>query len=736
MTMDERFEQKFQDPLNQALHAGSDSTSADHSRKPFSPGQMIDNRFRIVRELGRGGTGTVYQVDQVLLKQSYAMKVLDPLQINDEAWRRFQKEAQAAGKLDHPGFVKVHDFGLIDNQIPYFTMDLVQGETLAERLRRNGPIPVAQALPIFIQLCFALDYAHSKGVIHRDIKPSNISISKDDTTNGEQIKILDFGIAKLVGVDTTSLTKVGAVFGTPFYMSPEQCLGQPVDFRSDIYSLGCVFFEVLAGAPPFTSEQALTLMMQHQSEKPPSLKEVSMGGQFPSALEELIRKMLAKNPNNRYQRLTEMVSDLMELQQGKTPKVSVPNKSEATSTSTKLKVAAIALVATVLLGAAAAGTMYFQSRKAEAGANNNAAKTLTAADSTINVIDPSVDALSTNLGTDDDAVTTAEFFSVPEVRSGISYRVFNFPKKKPIGEIGFTELGKDVKHYEPAVGKIEVACNPGKPCIEFRPSWQMCNTSPQLLKKFRPDEVGCLSFDDNDVRKSVIPDDIYDNTLTFVDNLKSIYFIDVPTPATDASIPHLAKLPKLVSIRCSRTKLTGDGLSRLPQLASMKHIAMGMLKNARAALPVLKHSQTLEALKLVADGVTDADLKLLSKISSLRELVLRRNPGITDAGVKYLVGTSPHLYMLALDGCNITPKSISTLKQLNVVNFISIDVSGWSKADVAELLKQVKCDVCSYDSKNSKYVSLRSASQNNLKNGDASGGMKNERQRGAIDYGD
>ena len=122
------------------------------------------------------------------------------------------KEAQAAALLDHPGFVKVHDFGLIESTIPFFTMDLVTGESLADHIRRAGPMPVKEAIPIFLQLCFALNYAHSKGIIHRDLKPSNIGLFFSDTLSGAQIKILDFGIAKWIGSDAVTMTKTGTVF--------------------------------------------------------------------------------------------------------------------------------------------------------------------------------------------------------------------------------------------------------------------------------------------------------------------------------------------------------------------------------------------------------------------------------------------------------------------------------------------------------------------------------------------
>ncbi len=688
------------------LAGGVESTSTGDQRKAFSPGQMIDTRFRIIRELGRGGTGTVYQAEQVLLKRQYAMKVLDPIQVSDEAWRRFQKEAQAAGRLDHSGFVKVHDFGLIDNQIPYFTMDLVVGDTLAERLRKQGPMSVEKALPIFIQLCFALDYAHSQGVIHRDVKPSNISITTSPTSAEEQVKILDFGIAKLVGVDTTSLTQVGSVFGTPSYMSPEQCMGQTVDLRSDIYSLGCVFFEMLAGAPPFTNEHALTLMMQHQSEAPPSLKEVSMGGQFPAALEALIQRMLSKNPKDRYQRLVDTANDLIDLQQGKAPSSKIAKKIEENYSlkRNKIVVTVVAVALAVIAGSAALYVTQGKqldgktesSKEGPAGLLNANAPNETALDE--KEMNETAELFDRSKTADYSDALLQEYFSTDEQLGGVSYRRFHFPKKTSIGDIVYRDL-QNKEHATPAIGVITVPRYPSQPTIiGMTIDWVMCKTSPQLLKKFRPDEIGYLAFHDDDLRKAAAGDDIYDDALSFIDGLTNIYAIDLPPAATDKCLEHLAKLPHLSFLGASRTEISGNELKKLPTLQQLKGLKIGMVKDARVVLPKIRQSKSLTVLKAVADDLQDSDLKNLSDLPALEQLVLRKNPKITDQGLSFLVGL-PNLKRLLIDGCSITPGAIKTLSKMKVGEFICLDVSKWSKADVAALLKAVPCQVLTWNEK-------------------------------------
>ncbi len=694
--MDDQFDLNLRNSLHLNQPESGDTASSDDQRKSFSPGQMIDTRFRIIRELGRGGTGTVYQVEQVLLKKEFAMKVLDPIQVTDESWRRFQKEAQAAGRLDHPGFVKVYDFGLINNQIPYFTMDFVAGDTLAECLRKQGPMSVASALPIFIQLCFALDYAHSQGVIHRDVKPSNISLIPATGTADAQIKILDFGIAKLVGVDTTSLTQVGSVFGTPFYMSPEQCMGQPVDLRSDVYSLGCVFFEMLTGAPPFTTENALTLMMQHQSDTPPSLKEASMGGQFPAALEALIQKMLSKNASERYQRLVDTANDLIDLQQGNAPSVTIAKKIQEGTSSKRNKFAfsLVGLTLTVI-----AGTVFFftQARhQPEPAVLKADAKPSPAANGLLPQLESENVEMFDNGSQVDFSDVNDAYFSSELTQNGIPCRLFKFSNKSSIGDMAYYDL-QNKRQEIPAKGKIIVAKFPTQPSIiDITLDWKMCKASPQLLKKFRPDEIGYLRFKDDDFRKTLGADDCFDDTLSFIDNLTSIYAIDLPSPVTDKGLNHLANLPHLKFIDASRTRISGDEMKKIPTLRQLRVLKISMIKNARVVLPKLKQSPVLRSLKVVADNIQDPDLKNLANLPALEELSLRDNPKVTDAGLEYLVGL-PNLQRITLDGCHITPKSIKTLSKMNVQNLVCLDVSQWSKADIEALQHAVSCKVRSWN---------------------------------------
>ncbi len=291
-----------------------DSSAHNLPVEVFEPGQMLGGKYKLVSLIGAGGMGAVYKVEQVFLRREFALKTLNTNQTSDIAMRRFQMEARATSLLRHANLVQVHDFGLLDDGRPYLVMDYVDGITLAQYLKEKAPLAIDEAVKIVMQACEGLAYAHEQKIVHRDIKPSNIMLlNKTDISTSGSIKVLDFGIAKLTSHEEgeiQALTRTGEIFGSPLYMSPEQCSGAAVDQRSDIYSLGCVLFEALTGVPPHMGHNSLTTMLRHQSERAPTLKEASLGREFPSGLEQILARMLTKAPDDRYADLSSVSRDL------------------------------------------------------------------------------------------------------------------------------------------------------------------------------------------------------------------------------------------------------------------------------------------------------------------------------------------------------------------------------------------------------------------------------------------
>jgi hypothetical protein len=289
--------------------------------------------FSEVELIGSGGMGKVYRAFDATMNRTVAIKVMT-LSANDaQHVKRFMREAQAMSRLDHPNITKVYRVGQNDNLQPYMVLEYVEGESLAALLKRESRLPEPKAIELFKQLASALACAHSQGIVHRDVKPSNVLVS------GAVAKLADFGIARDL-MRTTQATAPGMLMGSPMYASPEQCAGEAVDARSDIYSLGCLMFEVLSGKRPFEAEDLFSLAMMHQTDAPPQLTEVAPG------LNRVVQRCLMKNRADRFADGSEL---LKALEAGDTNLVvAVPSKGAIKPRSATAPIAIGAAIATTL----------------------------------------------------------------------------------------------------------------------------------------------------------------------------------------------------------------------------------------------------------------------------------------------------------------------------------------------------------------------------------------------------
>ena len=276
---------------------------------------FLGERYLDFSPAGKGGMGQVFQAYDQFLKKEVAVKVLIGEQASDRQIMRFQKEAKLASSLAHPNIVKIFDFGVSERQELFLIMDFVRGESLQDLINRNGPLPLQEALGYAGQICDALSHAHSHGVVHRDIKPSNIMLEASERGK-PMVKIVDFGLAKQVD-DQSGFISQGSTVGTPLYTSPEQVKNEIVDYRSDIYSLGCVLFAMLTGKPPFRGETAMATFEMHVNR---DVSEISLDDCLESLseesredLEDIIHHSMTKSPDGRYQDIMEFKADLQEL---------------------------------------------------------------------------------------------------------------------------------------------------------------------------------------------------------------------------------------------------------------------------------------------------------------------------------------------------------------------------------------------------------------------------------------
>ncbi|MGV0810649.1 Stk1 family PASTA domain-containing Ser/Thr kinase [Mycolicibacterium boenickei] len=291
--------------------------------------QHLSDRYELGEILGFGGMSEVHIARDTRLHRDVAVKVLRADLARDPSfYLRFRREAQNAAALNHPAIVAVYDTGEAETPngpLPYIVMEYVDGVTLRDIVHTEGPIPPRRAIEIIADACQALNFSHQHGIVHRDVKPANIMISKNNA-----VKVMDFGIARALADTGNSVTQTAAVIGTAQYLSPEQARGETVDARSDVYSLGCVLYEILTGEPPFIGDSPVAVAYQHVREDPvpPSRRHTGISPE----LDAVVLKALAKNPDNRYQTAAEMRTDLIRVHSGEAPEApKVLTESERTS---------------------------------------------------------------------------------------------------------------------------------------------------------------------------------------------------------------------------------------------------------------------------------------------------------------------------------------------------------------------------------------------------------------------
>ena len=288
-------------------------------------GRVLGDRYELVDQLGFGGMAEVFRAKDLRLGRDVAVKVLRADLARDPSFQsRFRREAQAAASLSHPAIVAVFDTGE-DGGVPYIVMELVEGRTLRDIIQTEGRLAPERAIDVVAYVCEALEYSHQAGIVHRDIKPGNVMV-----TNTGDVKVMDFGIARAVTASQATMTQTAAVMGTAQYLSPEQARGEHVDARSDIYSTGCLLYELLCGRPPFLGDSPVAVAYQHvREEAPPPSRYADVVG---PDLDAIVLTAIAKSPAHRYQSAADMRDDLDRARRGE-PVAAAPSLPGETTTS-------------------------------------------------------------------------------------------------------------------------------------------------------------------------------------------------------------------------------------------------------------------------------------------------------------------------------------------------------------------------------------------------------------------
>lgn len=673
---------------NLAQNQTSTKIVENHSFLEFETGKVLLEKYRVVKLLGQGGMGSVYEVEDFETGNSFALKFLHKQQTNDATWRRFDIEAKTANKLDHPNLIKVYETGLLPDGQPFFIMDLVAGEPLSDILKQRGRLTLAQSLKIFIQVGFALSHAHENGVIHRDIKPSNIMLQRqenEDILNG-LVKVVDFGIAKLTGQDEFSqqtLTKTGEIFGSPLYMSPEQCMGVAVDHRSDLYSLGCVFYETLTGAPPLVGENALSTMLKHQSEKAIPLKEASLGIEFPEKIETIVARLLAKEIGDRYQSAQLMTADLVNFESlQNNPIIAIgTTKVEA---GRKINVSAVvlaALSALTLCGGMAAG--YFiphppppnTSLKSTAELLENGVVFADAGVNPTTVTEQERQAFRTN-----DILKKLENsqFKFSRIDLQNRARIFKFPPVS-VGLIGVFDAKNNQAKTRPAIDEIAF---PLDAPIFFSPN-KFFKDHPDLFKHFGESDIQYLDLIDRkgDILIDSEPTDI-NKILKNITYMKSLRRFEIGNVnLRENGWECVNAFPNLTELFVSQVNFPPDKIATYKHFQKLQRFSLIVKRNVDPVLEKLRGSKNLRILTVVHCHITDRTAPIFASFPNLTDIELSKTQ-IGNETIKALPAT---LLTIDIRGCTLNSSALPYFKKFKKLRSILLDPTIFSPADLKKL---------------------------------------------------
>jgi len=618
-------------PIYYQERSESDTTG---NQELFAPGSIVDGRYKILSLIGQGGMGTVYLCEHIYLGTRLALKVLDAENISSTGIRRFQQEAKLIVSIEHENIVTVHDFGVIADRYPFFTMDYLEGESLAAVLAKKGTFTTAEALPIVKGICAGLSHAHAHGVVHRDIKPSNIMII-DDTDNSEnkRVCLVDFGIAKLSTANHTeeqSLTRTGEVFGSPLYMSPEQCAGEPVDERADIYSLGCVLFEMLSGTPPFLGATAFTTMVQHYTrEKPPSLKEATLGREFPQEIENIVAKMLNKEVDHRYQNLTSVIQDLGDMEHGKQPRHLGTTSRAKSQKSSQDKIPIIFGALTAVTLAFAMLLFWQTNHTATATQTLNPASTATFTTAQTSTVKP------TNVPYDGSKLPSLDAILIPEHPEMLSRLA------QPISS---ADLDKLLSQPDPD-SRLDLRMR--------------ILTSDDLMK------IGKTAWVEHFSAKGA---KISNQALSNLTKLKLWNLNLNSTNFNDRGAKAISKFNKLRILNLGNTEVSDDGMKELSGMKILEKLELDGTEITVGGLNALSHCKSLNWLSLRSiKSLNDGDVKPLQ--SSKLQFLNIEDTAIGDKSVESIIAM-PELRTICIGESKISIKGTEAL--LNMKNLKNI----------------------------------------------------------------
>jgi len=663
---------------------------------PAVLGVALANTYEFIEAVGSGGMSVIYKARHRALNRFVAIKMLHGHMLTDNVIMRFQQEAKASSLLVHPNTVAVHDFGITESGQPYMVMDFIEGETLANVIQRQGALPVEDCIKIISQVCDAVEHAHENGILHRDLKPSNIMLIKMEGTPGI-VKIVDFGIAKIMDASGSSgqnLTRTGELFGSPLYMSPEQCAGaKELDRRSDIYSLGCVMYECLTGTVPHRGETLVGTIVKHMNEQPIPISEMQPDTKVPSALEDIVDKALEKNPDKRFQTMEELKKALWQVRD-RMNEGAAGGAGSIKRVLRKIRPArrpTLAIGALALLAVTIAASMFFAHSNHDSTGSGGAVPSARLPHQKSEYAAANQKAL--------------QFFSVAEHKK-VTDRLIaeNLPF-----DVGITQLDLNKTSITDnglvAVGK------------------QRMLTSLSLVNT-KIDDLGLRYLSDLDLLKSLDLRGtvIDDQGLKFIPCFSKLRNLNLcSTIITDDGLTHLRQLNQLTDLTLSLTAISGKGLQHITHLplqmlrldgtrikdsefgtigefTSLRDLRIGNSKLTGKGFGALNKLTALTQLHMGDCYFADENVHLISQFPLLEELCAGKTH-ITDAGLVHLPGLAKlwNLEIFENDITDVGMKYILQLPELRRLMIYKTKVTDAGLRNIADLSKLEELDVSSTD---------------------------------------
>ncbi len=677
-------------PLDKTLpDVQSSSQSELDAASVCAPGDIIGGTYLIQELIGKGGMGYVFCAEHTIIGQKYALKILPPEQINETNWRRFQSEGKAIAKLNHQNIVRIHNMGVDRDRCPYYVMDLLYGASLSELIEKTGPLPLAVAIEIFLQLCQGLSYAHRVGVIHRDMKPNNVILQNQpvaplsDKDKVPAVKIVDFGLARLIRIEGDSLqriTSTGEIFGTPLYMSPEQCMGVNVDNRADIYSLGCALYETLTGQPPFRGENAMATVLMHMEVEPRPLSQAFPQGGFSQSVELLIAKMLKKDPRQRYQTMDQVGHDLERIKLGKSlvptsgsaMARTEPGPGEQSSALAEIggsnnkeivALVAVMIVLVCLIGAVVSSLMHIGDRQTDK----------------VGVKPPATVAPAVAELTEDQEKLKQTFATMLPFSRGLvglpghQGRVFQFPKDYSVGSIGMQR-----RQYIRAQDTVTLPANePPFLKIDFG-TGVVVEQMPEILRKFDAGDICGVEF--NSLNWAACARQMYD-----WNRLDTLIFDKSQLKAND--IPVIDTLTNLKSLQLEKSEFNVPALARLRILRQLKDLVLSGSASEEPILKAIAGSQQLRVFSACEWPCSALGLSYLAQCPNLKDIYLTATD-LRDQDIMQLE-KMPHLRLIHFRKTKLTPRCIPYLRRLHSLKKLYLKDLKWPERDRVQLQQAI-----------------------------------------------